>query len=91
MAFKIGFIGLGIMGSRPDFPMRWMQKDLHLASISGYEAGVPMPVVNVTKELYRLAMRDGYTDEDYGAIFAFLNRTSERDATPAAPDYTTNR
>ena len=56
-----------------DFSMRWMQKDLHLASISGYEAGVPLPVVNVTKELYRLAMRDGYADRDYGSIYAFLN------------------
>ena len=55
-----------------DFSMRWMQKDLHLASISGYEAGVPMPVVNVTKELYRLAMREGYADQDYGAIYAYL-------------------
>lgn len=52
--------------------MRWMQKDLHLASISGYEAGVPMPVVNVTKELYRLAMREGYADQDYGAIYKYL-------------------
>ncbi|HMF61771.1 MAG TPA: NAD(P)-dependent oxidoreductase [Vicinamibacterales bacterium] len=55
-----------------DFSMRWMQKDLHLASVSGYEVGVPMPVVNVTKELYRLAMREGYADQDYGAIYAYL-------------------
>jgi 3-hydroxyisobutyrate dehydrogenase/glyoxylate/succinic semialdehyde reductase len=54
-----------------DFSMRWMQKDLHLASISGYEAGVPLPLVNVTKEIYRLAMREGYADRDYGSIYAF--------------------
>ena len=76
-----------------DFSMRWMQKDLHLASISGYEAGVPMPVVNVTKELYRLAMREGYADQDYGAIFAFLNRkpllTGSHDELPAADLSTT--
>jgi 3-hydroxyisobutyrate dehydrogenase/glyoxylate/succinic semialdehyde reductase len=59
-----------------DFSMRWMQKDLHLAAISGFEAGVPMPVVNVTKEIYRLAMREGYADQDYGAIYAFLNGTT---------------
>jgi 3-hydroxyisobutyrate dehydrogenase-like beta-hydroxyacid dehydrogenase len=56
-----------------DFSMRWMQKDLHLASISGYESGVPMPVVNATKEIYKLAMREGYADQDYGAIYAFEN------------------
>ena len=57
----------------PDFSMRWMQKDLHLAAISGYEAGVALPVVNVTKEIYRMAMREGYADLDYGSIYAFVN------------------
>jgi 3-hydroxyisobutyrate dehydrogenase/glyoxylate/succinic semialdehyde reductase len=65
-----------------DFSMRWMQKDLHLASVSGYEAGVPMPVVNVTKEIYRLAMREGYADQDYGAIYAFA--TADRSGYAAA-------
>lgn len=71
-----------------DFSMRWMQKDLHLASISGYEAGVPLPVVNVTKEVYRLAMREGHADEDYGAIYAF---TAPRDAGHSSPEPTMNR
>ena len=62
-----------------DFSMRWMQKDLHLAAISGYEAGVPLPVANVTKEIYRMAMREGYADLDYGSIYAFV--TSNHDAT----------
>ena len=43
----------------PEFPLRWMQKDLHLASISGYEAGVPTVLGSVTKELDPLAMREG--------------------------------
>jgi 3-hydroxyisobutyrate dehydrogenase/glyoxylate/succinic semialdehyde reductase len=66
----------------PDFSMRWMQKDLHLASISGYEAGVPLPVVNATKESYRQAMREGYADRDYGSIYAFFN--ADHDGQPAA-------
>jgi 3-hydroxyisobutyrate dehydrogenase/glyoxylate/succinic semialdehyde reductase len=65
-----------------DFSMRWMQKDLHLASISGYETGVPMLVANVTKELYRLAMRDGYADQDYGALYAYLNAGHHGSSTP---------
>jgi 3-hydroxyisobutyrate dehydrogenase-like beta-hydroxyacid dehydrogenase len=36
-------------------PLRWMQKDMHLASVSAYEAGVAMLLTNVTKEVYRLA------------------------------------
>ena len=62
----------------PDFSMRWMHKDLHLASVSGYEAGVPLPVVNSTKEMYALAMSEGYADRDYGSIYAFL--TADRSA-----------
>src|SRR4051794_5450359 len=54
-----------------EFPLRWMQKDLHLASVSGYEAGVALTVTNVTKELYRLAMRDGQEMNDFSAIYQF--------------------
>jgi 3-hydroxyisobutyrate dehydrogenase/glyoxylate/succinic semialdehyde reductase len=56
-----------------DFSLRWIQKDLHLASVTGYEAGVAMPVANVTKEIYRLAMREGLADQDFSAIYTFLN------------------
>lgn len=66
-----------------DFSMRWMQKDLHLAAISGYEAGVPLPVVNATKEIYQLAMREGFADLDFGSLYAFL--TPDRNGEPATP------
>ena len=55
-----------------EFPLRWMQKDMHLASVSAYEAGVAMPLTNVTKEIYRLAMRDGHATEDFSAIYEFV-------------------
>ena len=67
-----------------DFSMRWLQKDLHLASLSAYEAGVAMPVVNVTKELYRLAMREGYADQDFSAIYEFLNQPVSRNGKQVA-------
>jgi 3-hydroxyisobutyrate dehydrogenase-like beta-hydroxyacid dehydrogenase len=54
-----------------EFPLRWMQKDMHLAAVSAYEAGVAMPLANVTKELYRLAMRGGHDTEDFSAIYEF--------------------
>src|SRR6059058_4871491 len=41
-----------------EFPLRWMQKDMHLASVSAYESGVAMPLTNAAKEVYRLAMRE---------------------------------
>jgi 3-hydroxyisobutyrate dehydrogenase-like beta-hydroxyacid dehydrogenase len=54
-----------------EFPLRWMQKDMHLASVSAYESGVALPLTNVTKEIYRLAMRGGHDTEDFSAICEF--------------------
>src|SRR6266568_313721 len=47
-----------------EFPLRWMQKDMHLASVSAYESGAAMPLTNAAKELYRLAMREGHANQD---------------------------
>jgi 3-hydroxyisobutyrate dehydrogenase-like beta-hydroxyacid dehydrogenase len=54
-----------------EFPLRWMQKDMHLASVSAYEAGVAMPLTNATKEIYRLAMRAGHDTEDFSSIYDY--------------------
>jgi 3-hydroxyisobutyrate dehydrogenase/glyoxylate/succinic semialdehyde reductase len=61
-----------------EFPLRWMQKDMHLVSVSAYEAGIPMPMTNLTKELYRFAMRGGYDTEDFSAIYAFMKGDNKR-------------
>jgi 3-hydroxyisobutyrate dehydrogenase-like beta-hydroxyacid dehydrogenase len=63
----------------PEFPLRWMQKDLHLASVSAYETDVAMPVTNVTKEVYRLAMREGRGTEDFSAIYEFATGDNEKE------------
>jgi len=55
-----------------DFPLRWLQKDLHLVSVSAFETGVAMPLTNVVKELYRLAIREGDGDKDFSAIYDYL-------------------
>jgi 3-hydroxyisobutyrate dehydrogenase/glyoxylate/succinic semialdehyde reductase len=54
-----------------EFPLRWMQKDMQLASVSAYESGVALPLTNVTKEIYRLAMRGGRETKDFSAIYEF--------------------
>jgi 3-hydroxyisobutyrate dehydrogenase-like beta-hydroxyacid dehydrogenase len=72
-----------ISGKRPkieagdceaDFPLKWMQKDLQLASQTGYEEGVAMPSVNLAKEIYALAAKLGWADQDFSAIYQFLAR-----------------
>jgi 3-hydroxyisobutyrate dehydrogenase-like beta-hydroxyacid dehydrogenase len=60
-----------------EFPLRWMQKDLHLASVSEYKSDVAMPLTNAAKELYRLAMREGHATKDFSAIYDFLTTISQ--------------
>src|SRR3954451_19004694 len=60
-----------------EFPLRWMQKDMHLGSVSAYESGVAMPVTNAAKELYRLAMRGGNATEDFSAVYEYLSNVSD--------------
>jgi 3-hydroxyisobutyrate dehydrogenase-like beta-hydroxyacid dehydrogenase len=55
-----------------EFPLRWVQKDMHLATVSAYESDVAMPQTNITKEIYRLAMREGHDTEDFSAIYEYL-------------------
>jgi len=81
----------------PDFPLRWQQKDLHLACVSAYESGVAMPVTNAVKELYRLAMRAGHATQDFSAIYDYLasndefQSINERLATFYEPNSATDR
>jgi 3-hydroxyisobutyrate dehydrogenase-like beta-hydroxyacid dehydrogenase len=65
-----------------EFPLRWMQKDMHLASVSAYESGVATPLTNAAKELYRLAMREGHATEDFSVIYDYLTSIHQ---TPPAP------
>jgi 3-hydroxyisobutyrate dehydrogenase/glyoxylate/succinic semialdehyde reductase len=69
-----------------EFPLRWMQKDLYLASVSAYEAGVAMPVANLTKEIYRFAMRDGHEIEDFSAIYEFVAGDDRNDPNSTTED-----
>ena len=62
-----------------EFPLRWMQKDMHLATVSAYETGVALPLSNVTKEIYRLAMRGGHDIEDFSAVCEFTIRDNRKE------------
>ena len=66
-----------------EFPLRWMQKDMHLATVSAYESGVAIPVTNAAKELYRLAMREGHAVEDFSAIYDYLTTIHQKLPAPA--------
>lgn len=54
------------------FPLKWMNKDLQLVSVTGYEQQVALPGANLAKEIFALAMRHGLAEKDFSAIYEFL-------------------
>lgn len=67
-----------------DFPLQWMQKDLHLAAVTAYEHGVSLPSANVTKEIFMMAARAGWAEKDLSAVYQYLR--SQIDANSGARD-----
>lgn len=55
-----------------EFPLRWMQKDLHMAALAAYEVEQSLPLGNAAKEAYQLAKQHGFGSMDFSAIYAFL-------------------
>ena len=53
----------------PDFPLKWMQKDMQMVATAAYDIGVAMPLANLTKEVYQGAVKRGHGDEDFSAIY----------------------
>ncbi len=62
----------------PEFPLRWMQKDLHLVATTAWEEGVALPVANTLKEVYQLAARAGLAEEDFSAVCRFLREKRDK-------------
>ncbi len=58
----------------PEFPLKWMQKDLHLASLTAYEQDISMPILNTVKEIFALAKQLGFSDEDFSAVYKVFNK-----------------
>ncbi|MFK7972550.1 MAG: NAD(P)-dependent oxidoreductase [Bacteroidia bacterium] len=54
------------------FPLELMHKDLHLAAVSAYEVGQPVPMVNMAKERYADAVQAGFGRLDFAGIHKFL-------------------
>ena len=54
------------------FPLELMHKDLHLASLTGYEKNQPLFMTNLAKELYGMAKAQGMGRLDMAAVFKFL-------------------
>lgn len=66
-------------GGDTHFPLKHMQKDLHLAATTAYEQHAAAPVSNAVKEVFAMAHRAGRGDEDYAAVYNFLRMTQRTD------------
>jgi 3-hydroxyisobutyrate dehydrogenase-like beta-hydroxyacid dehydrogenase len=61
----------------PEFPLKWMRKDLQLVSLTGYEQQVALPGVNMAKEIYALAEQQGWGELDFSAIYDYLAKQAD--------------
>ena len=68
--YKVGMIEEGNYDVQ--FPLELMYKDLHLAALTAYEHKQPLYMVNMAKELYASAVKNGLGRKDFAAIHAFL-------------------
>jgi glyoxylate/succinic semialdehyde reductase len=62
-----------------DFPLELLWKDLHLAALTAYEQGVPLPSGNLAKEIYAMAASAGLSGQDFSVIYSFLNPGDPQD------------
>jgi glyoxylate/succinic semialdehyde reductase len=61
-----------------DFPLQLMWKDLHLAALTAYEQGVSLPGGNTAKEIYAMAAKSGLSEQDFAALYRFMNAEGPR-------------
>ena len=55
-----------------EFPLEHMQKDLFLVSQTAYENRISLPLSNISKEIYGLAVQKGLGNKDFSAVYEFL-------------------
>lgn len=58
----------------PSFYLKNMLKDLELASATALAGKISLPQTSLAQQLFRAASNSGYSEMDYTAIFAFLNK-----------------
>lgn len=58
----------------PNFPLRLMHKDIHLALDAAREARVKLPGLETVEEIYEVAHEEGHDDLDYAATLMLLSK-----------------
>jgi len=55
-----------------EFPLALMDKDLQLASVTGFEKNISLMLTNTSKEIFGLAKNSGFGKEDFSAVYKYL-------------------
>ena len=55
-----------------EFPLEWIHKDLHLASVTAYETNCSLPLHNLAKEIYAAADSTDMSRKDFSVIYKYL-------------------
>lgn len=58
----------------PSFYLKNMLKDLELVIVNSLSIGVSLPIAATTHQMFRAANNSGYSNLDYTAISAFINK-----------------
>jgi 3-hydroxyisobutyrate dehydrogenase-like beta-hydroxyacid dehydrogenase len=58
----------------PNFPLRLMHKDIHLALDAAREHRVKLPGLETVEEIYEIASEEGMADLDYAATLSLLEK-----------------
>lgn len=56
----------------PDFPLKWMHKDLHLTAVESYRNSIALPLAHSLEEIFSMAKSYGMSEEDMSAVYKFL-------------------
>ena len=59
-----------------EFPLQWMLKDLRLALTSAQENNLTLPLTSSAENVFNLANESGLGEEDFSAVYNFLNGKS---------------
>jgi 3-hydroxyisobutyrate dehydrogenase-like beta-hydroxyacid dehydrogenase len=68
----------------PNFPLRLMLKDIHLALDAAREARVRLPGLEAVEEVYDVAAEEGQGDLDYASTLTLLEKWAGVEVTTAA-------
>jgi 3-hydroxyisobutyrate dehydrogenase/2-hydroxy-3-oxopropionate reductase len=70
ITFKAPFVFRRDFGT--NFSVKWMHKDIGLMLESALDQGVPLPLTGLTQQMFRMAIAEGYGDEDICATIKVL-------------------